>query len=57
MNKVKMMICLSVFALALTACDKEDNPVEPTVVNVDDPQEEVTNQPAYAPGASQTPGE
>ena len=52
-----MMICLSVFALALTACDKEDNPVDPTVVNIDNPQEEVTNQPAYAPGAPQTPAE
>lgn len=57
MNKIKMMICLSVFALALTACDKEDNPVDPTVVNIDNPQEEVTNQPAYAPGVPQAPAE
>jgi len=55
MNKIKMIICTFMAAVALTACDKEDNPVgpvepvEPEVeVVVDDPQEEVSDQPAFS---------
>ena len=51
MNKVKFLVCLFVASLALTACTIEDNPSEdPTKVNVDNPQNEETDQPAYAPG-------
>ena len=50
MNRIKFLIA-SVFAtMALTACTGiEDNPVlpvNPTTDNVDDPQEEVSDQPA-----------
>lgn len=50
MNKIKFLIA-SVFAtMALTACTGvEDNPVlpeNPITDNVDEPQEEVTDQPA-----------
>jgi hypothetical protein len=50
MNKVTVIICTFIAALALTSCDKDDNPVtdEPTVVNLEEPQEEVTDQPAYS---------
>ena len=49
MNKAKLLICTFVGLMALTACDKEDNPTEtPTFVNVDEPQEEVTDQPAFS---------
>jgi hypothetical protein len=53
MKKVFFLMCLFFAPLAFTACSIEDNPnpepVEP-IVNVDDPNEEVTNQPAQAPG-------
>lgn len=55
MNKTKLTICAFIAALALTACDKNDNPAipdepiePPTEVNLDDPQEEVTDQPALS---------
>ena len=47
MNKVKFLICIVVASMALAACSKEDNPV---TTNIDDPQEQVTDQPAYARG-------
>ncbi len=51
MKIVKSLICIVFAAMALTACTN-DNPVvpqdDPTVVNVDNPQEEVTDQPAAA---------
>ena len=51
MNKVKFLLCMAFATMVLTACDKEDNPVnyqtDPTV-NVDNPQEAVTDQPAYS---------
>lgn len=63
MNKVKMLICTVVAAMALTACTIGDNPVDfeaypipyaeegdSTGVNIDNPHEVVTDQPAYAPG-------
>lgn len=50
MNKAKILVCAVLSSMALTACTVEDNPVvlpdDPTTVNVDDPQEEVTDQPA-----------
>jgi PBP1b-binding outer membrane lipoprotein LpoB len=50
MNKVKFLLCIAFASMVLTACVKEDNPVDdkttPTV-NLDDPQETVTDQPAY----------
>lgn len=52
MNKVKFLICIAFASMAFAACTTaNDNPVlpdDPTVVNVDDPQEEVTDQPANA---------
>ena len=45
MNKVKFLICVIVASMALVACDKEDNPI---TTNVDNPQEQVTDQPANA---------
>lgn len=51
MKKVKLLICIAIASIALAACSRDDNPVipgdDPTTVNVDDPQEEVTDQPAY----------
>ena len=48
MNKVKFLLCIAFASMVLTACIKEDNPVDdPTTVNMDDPQETVTDQPAY----------
>ena len=50
MNKVKFLIATVFAAMALTACvGNEDTPVvpvNPITDNVDDPQEEVTDQPA-----------
>ena len=51
MKKVFFLMCLFVAPLAFTACAVEDNPypeVQQTV-DVDNPQEEVTDQPAQAP--------
>ena len=53
MNKIKFMIATVFAAMALTACigGNDDNPVvpvNPITDNVDDPQEEVTDQPAAA---------
>lgn len=49
MNKAKFLLCIAFASMALTACVKEDNPVDeiPTV-NIDNPQETVTDQPANA---------
>lgn len=52
MNKTRLLIgfayaSMALASLALTSCSKEDNPAEPTSVNIDNPQEEVTDQPAY----------
>ena len=54
MNKAKILVCLFVAAMALTSCNREDNPVpDPVypeeVVDVDNPNEVETDQPAYAP--------
>lgn len=51
MKIVFFLMCLFFAPLAFTACTVEDNPVpvEPTV-DVENPQEEVTDQPAQAPG-------
>ena len=50
MNKIKFLIATVFAAMALTACTgSQDNPVipvNPPADNVDDPQEEVTDQPA-----------
>jgi len=52
MNRVKFLIVSVFAAMALTACvGVEDNPVlpaNPITDNVDNPQEEVTDQPAAA---------
>lgn len=55
MNKAKILVCFVIAAMALTACGVEDNAnPDPTInmpdsVNVDNPFESETNQPAYAP--------
>ena len=49
MNRIKFLIATVFATMALTACTGiEDNPVVPNPItdNVDDPQEEVTDQPA-----------
>lgn len=50
MNKAKFLIATVFATMALTACtgieDTPVIPVNPTTENVDDPQEEVTDQPA-----------
>ncbi len=58
MNKAKLLICSVIAATALTACTAEDNPVVDPVIDptdtatvvVDNPSENVSDQPAYAPG-------
>lgn len=51
MKKVFFLMCLVFAPLAFTACTIEDNPVPPEpTVDVENPQEEVTDQPAQAPG-------
>ena len=50
MKKVFFLMCLFFAPLAFTACAVEDNPNPEPVVNVADPNEEVTDQPAQAPG-------
>ena len=46
---LSFIICLLSLSTTLVSCDKEDNPVEEsTIVNIDDPQEEVTDQPALS---------
>ena len=42
MNRIKILIATVFASIALTACV----PVNPITDNVDDPQEEVTDQPA-----------
>ncbi len=50
MKKVKFLIGIAIVSMALAACSKEDNPIDsPSSVNLDDPQEQVTDQPANAP--------
>ena len=49
MKKAKFLICIFIASMALAACSKDDNPVDTTTVNIDDPQEDVTDQPANAP--------
>ena len=51
MKKILFLACLFVAPMAFTACSVIDNPSEPLEYNVDNPQEEVTDQPAQAPGA------
>ena len=50
MNKAKLLVVTILASMAITfaACDKEDNPVKPEKVTVDDPQEQVTDQPAFS---------
>jgi hypothetical protein len=47
MKRFKYIAFIIVTTMALMSCTKEDNPVEPTP-NIDDPQEVVTDQPAYS---------
>lgn len=47
MKKIKLLAFVIIAAMALIGCDKEDNPVEQNV-NIDNPQEIVTDQPAYS---------
>lgn len=50
MKKMKFILCIAIALLALAACSKEDNPIDSGAnVNLDDPQEQVTDQPANAP--------
>ena len=50
MKKVFFLTCLFFAPLAFTACSIEDNPYPETqTADVDNPQEEVTDQPAQAP--------
>lgn len=47
---MKFILCITIASLALAACSKEDNPIDSGAnVNLDDPQEQVTDQPANAP--------
>jgi len=57
MNTSKILICMTIAAMALTACSIDDNPnpnpvipIDSTTVNIDNPIEAVSDQPAYAPG-------
>ena len=50
-NYKRLLVCAALCAMALTSCNKEDNPYvpeEPVTVEVDNPQEEVTDQPALS---------
>jgi len=50
MKKMKFILCIAIASLALAACSKEDNPIDSGAnVNLDDPQEQVPDQPANAP--------
>lgn len=49
MNKLKLLICMVFATMALAACSVDDNPVDSsTTVNIDNPQDNVTDQPANA---------
>ena len=56
MKKAMIMICVLMATMALTSCSVEDNPsndpfIEPNdTTMIDNPNESVTDQPAYAPG-------
>jgi hypothetical protein len=55
MNTSKILICMAIAAMALTACSVEDNPSSDPVFPTDstavaNPFEQVSDQPAYAPG-------
>ena len=50
MKKLLILFCMALATQVFMACSKEDNPVDtgnPT--NITNPQEVVTDQPAYAP--------
>lgn len=52
MNKVKILIAVFVASMALTACNRYDNPIpepEQPPVEIENPSETETDQPAYAP--------
>lgn len=50
MKKMIFLICIAIASLALAACSKDDNPIDSGAnVNIDNPQEQVTDQPANAP--------
>ena len=44
MNRVKFLLGIMLASMLFVACSKDDNPIDN--VNIDDPQEEVTDQPA-----------
>ena len=48
MNKLRLMIGIALVSMAMVSCDKNDNPVEQSTITLDDPQEEVSDQPATA---------
>lgn len=48
MNKIKFLIGLVFTSMVLAACSKDDNPIDTSNANIDDPQETVTDQPATA---------
>ncbi len=48
MKKLLIIICIVLGAPVFMACSNDDNPV-PGIDNVQNPQEEVTDQPANAP--------
>lgn len=50
MKKLFILLCIAFASQVFMACTKDDNPVDtgkPT--NITDPQEVVSDQPAYAP--------
>lgn len=49
MKTIKFLIFIFIasMAMTMTSCSKEDNPVG-NDLNLDDPQEVVTDQPAYS---------
>ena len=51
MNRIKFLICIAFASMALASCSKDDNPAG--TVNLDDPQENVTDQPANSRGLAE----
>jgi hypothetical protein len=49
MKKILFLLCIAFASVVITSCSKDDNPIYGGIDNIDNPQEQVTDQPANAP--------
>jgi hypothetical protein len=46
MKKILFLLCIALASVVMTSCTKEDNPIYGGIDNTNNPQEQVTDQPA-----------